>query len=86
MTDRCPNCGYCPACKRHDSVPVLPTVAPNPYLVGWWCACGMWVALGPYHICGNGWRWQTPWGSTWTSGTTGNTNTNTMNLVVGRQQ
>jgi len=54
MTDRCPNCGYCPTCKRANPVfPTIapPTVAPQPYIVGYWCHCGRWVSWGIPHLC-----------------------------------
>lgn len=53
MTERCPNCGYCPTCKRAN--PVYPTVAPQSYSFGYWCACGMWVAYGSWHSCNTYW-------------------------------
>jgi len=50
MTDRCPNCGYCPTCKRAN--PVYPTVAPQTYIaLGYWCHCGIWVPYGVWHSC-----------------------------------
>jgi len=80
MSETCPACGFCPACKRsnRDSVPVTaPTVAPNPYAVGYWCHCGMWVGYGQLHTC---WHWTTtPWGPVWTSNGTNQT------TIIGNQ-
>jgi len=70
MTDRCPNCGYCPTCKRAN--PVYPTVAPQPYNVGYWCHCGVWVAYGSWHQCNVWWPTWTAGNGTTTTGIAGN--------------
>jgi hypothetical protein len=64
MSEPCPNCGYCHACKRsvRDSDAAA---APNPYLVGYACTCGVWVSFGTVHQCR-----PMPYRQPWSSGTT----------------
>lgn len=59
MSETCPHCGYCPTCKRANQ-PIAPVAAPSPYVAGYWCVCGVWVAYGNFaHQC-YGWRLTQP--------------------------
>lgn len=48
MTDKCPNCGYCPACGRSDQ-PVIPWW-PMPYYGPWWGIYPPSTTVPPYQI------------------------------------
>jgi hypothetical protein len=70
MNDPCPNCGFCPTCKRARAV--APGFYPyqGPYVQqGYLCTCGLWVAYGSPHACN---VWARP---IWYSSTTGSTTT-----------
>jgi hypothetical protein len=51
MSEICPNCGYCPTCKRASSPSSEPATpwCPTSY-DGCYCAtCGAWVEIGQAH-------------------------------------